>query len=149
MTLSTILNQLRSIDCKAQALISETGFNHYDGLGDQPYPKTDDPEELFLRDYIEGLLDIFSELHEEISYLWKPLHGNHVLELFPDGRYGYFDECGNSNTYHCGDPVEALIPIEHGSLKWVRTRIEHDGTDFYLCRYHSVPLAGLTIRERW
>lgn len=149
MTLTTILNQLRTIDREAQTLISETGFSHDDGLGSQVRPKTDDPEELFLRDFLESILDTFAELHDEISYLGKPTHGEFVLIPFPDGRYGYFDEYGNSNTYHCGKTLEAKVPDFEGNPKWVRTRIEHDGSDFYLVRYRSVPLAGLTVRERW
>lgn len=149
MTLNSILKQLCSIDCKAQKLIKEAGFSQLYGLDDQLRPKSGDLDEAFLADCIEGILDGFSELHDEISYLGKPTHGEFTLIPFPDGRYGYFDDHGNSNTFHCGAPIEAKVPDFQGNLKWVRTRIEHDGTDFYLVRHHSVPLDGLVIRERW
>ena len=149
MTLTTILTRLRGIDREMQELINETGFDPDDGLDGQVCPETTDPEELFLQEYIENILDAFTELHDDISYLGNPTHGEFVLTLFPDGRYGYVDEQGNSNTFHCGKTLEAKVPVPYGHPRWVRTRIEHDGSDFYLVRHSSVPLNGLTIRERW
>ena len=148
MTLTTILDQLRGIDRQAQKLISGTGFSHAYGLGSQVRHNTDDPEERFLKDCIERLLDIFAELHEEISDLGKPTHGEFVLMPFPNGCYGYLDDHGSRIQYHCGTPIEAKIPDHYGRSRWVRTRIGYDGRDFYLVRHRSVPLNGLTVRER-
>ena len=130
MTLNDIIFRLCDIDRKAQALISETGFDAECGLGGQVRPNPDDPDDRFLRNAVENLLITFEDLHEDLLYLRKPTHGEYHLQRFSNGRYGYTDMDGDEKVFTCGSPVEAKITDEHG-------------------RHRSVPLAGLAVRERW
>ena len=149
MELHDILFRLCDIDRKAQALISETGFDAGYGLGSQVRPNPDDPDDRFLRDAVENLLIPFEDLHEDLLYLKKPTHGEYQLQRFSNGRYGYVDVDGIEKTFTCGSPVEAKVTDEHGLPFWVSTRFEHDGDDYFLWRHRSVPLEGLNVRERW
>ena len=149
MTLDYIFECLCGIDCDAQDLIKQTGFTSDDGLGLQVCPDPDNPDDRFLRDKAEDLLQLFTELHEELRYLATPDHGEHILQLFPNGRYGYCDEDGRDHMFPCGKPLEAKLHDSYGRQYWVRTRIEHDGSDYFLWGHGLVPLCGLTIRERW
>ena len=149
MTLNDILFQLCDIDRRVRILISDAGFTPDDGLSDSLCPHPDDPEDRFLKKILEDLLLPFEDLHEELSYLRAPTHGEYRLELLPNGRYGYFDEHGFCRAFTCGSPIEARIPDDQGRLLWVSTRMEHDGKNYFLWHYSSVPLDGLTVRERW
>lgn len=149
MTLNDIFDRLCAIDRAAQALLSETGFSCDDGLGPQVCRRPDDPDDLFFRDRAQELLEPFESLHEELRYLTTPDHGEYALQLFPNGRYGYYDEDGRSHVFTCGKTLEAKIHDRYGRQRWVRTRIEHDGSGYFLWGHGLVPLSGLTIRERW
>ena len=149
MTINHIFERLCSIDRDAQALLDQTGFTSDNGLGPQVRQNPDDPDERFLRDNAASLLSTFVELHEELRYLRTPTHGEYTLQLFPNGRYGYYSEDGRKHIFTCGKTLEAKIHDNYGRQQWVRSRIEHDGSDYFLWEHGLVPLSGLTIRERW
>ena len=149
MTLNDIFNRLYRIDYDAQALLNEAGFTSDDGLGTRVCPKPDSPDARFLHSKAEELLEALQVLHDEITYLKAPVHGEYILQLFPNGRYGYYDENGNDHIFTCGRAFEAKVPDRYGRQCWTCTRIEHDGSDYFLWGHGSVPLCGLTVRERW
>lgn len=149
MTLNHIFECLCGIDRDAQALLIQAGFNSGDGSGLQVRPVPDGPDERFLLDQAESLLQLFADLHGEIQYLKLPAHGEYTLQLFPNGRYGYYDKNGREHTLTCGRTLEAKIPDDDGRQHWVSTRIEHNGSDYFLWEHSMIPLSGLTIRERW
>lgn len=149
MTLNDIFFRLCDIDRKAQALIADAGFDSEDGLGCKVCPHPADPEQRFLKETLENLLLPFEDLHEGLNYLRTPTHGEYRLERLPNGRYGYSDGHGIRHMFPCGSPIEAKIADAHGQPRWIRSRIEHDGEDYFLWLHGSLPLAGLTVRERW
>lgn len=69
------------------------------------------------------------------------------LMYLKNGRYGYREPDGRIMEFSCGHPVEVLIR-DGDILRWMPTRFEHDGRDYYLVGYPGVPLCGLTVRER-
>ena len=149
MTLHDIFQSLRDIDHEAQTLLSDAGFTSADGIADSVCLNPDNPDDLFLLDTAVDLMEPFEVLHKELRYLRKPHHGEYTIERFPNGRYGYYDENGYDHVFSCGKSLEAKVSDNYGRQRWVRTRIEHDGDDFYLRGHSSVPLQGLTVRERW
>ena len=51
--------------------------------------------------------------------------------------------------YCCGSPIEALVTDDRYDVPyWVRTSVEHDGTDYYLVGHRDVCMEGLTVRIR-
>lgn len=148
MTFYDVFQQLSAIDQAASALLRNTGFHSEDGLGDSVCPLPDTAQDAFIRDKAEELLSSLELLHEEFTYLKSPTHGEYRLERFPNGRYGYMDAQGNVHTFSCGKTIEAKIRDRYGKQCWIKTRIEHDGTDYFLWGGRGVPLAGLTVRER-
>ena len=149
MTLQTIFKRLADIDRHVQALIREIGMDDDYELGDIITPNRADPDEMFLFNELNDLLSPLCRLHRELLYLLMPCSDAQVLKRYPNGRYGY-DICPfeEGRTFSCGSPMEALIYDEDGYPRWVSSRIEHNGTDYYLYGYSDVPLTGLTIRER-
>ena len=149
MTLQTIFKRLADIDCQFQTLIREIGMDDDYELGDVITPNRADPDERFLFNELSDLMSPLCRLHRELLYLLMPCSDAQVLKKYPNGRYGYdirpFEE---GRTFSCGSPLEALIYDEDGNPRWVSSRIEHNGMDYYLYGYSDVPLNGLTIRER-
>lgn len=148
MTFHDVFQRLGDIDQEAFSLLEDIGFHSDDGLRDSVYPLPDATEDAFLRDKAEELLESLDWLHQELCYLQKPVIGEYRLERFPNGRYGYFDEQGTMRTFCCGKTIEIKIPDCFGKQRWVKTRIEHDGDDYFLWCSRGVALAGLIIRER-
>lgn len=150
MTLKTIFKRLTDIDRQVQALIRDIGMDDDSGtLWDAITPNKDDPDEMLLFSELRDLMPPLYRMHKELMYLLMPCSDVHVLRLCSNGRYGYdirpFEE---ERTFSCGSIIEALIYDGDGNPRWVISRIEHNGTDYYLYGYSDVPLNGLSIRER-
>ena len=149
MTLQTIFKRLTDIDRHVQTLIRDIGMDDDCELWDVITPDRTDPDEMFLAGELSDLISPLCRLHRELLYLLMPCSNTQILKRYPNGRYGY-DICPfeEGRTFSCGSPIEALIYDEDGYPRWVSSRIEHNGTDYYLYGYSDVPLTGLTIRER-
>lgn len=148
MTLFDVFERLQTLDQAASSLLRDTRFQSDEGLGVPVCPLPEEAEDAFLREQAEELLESLEGIHAVLCYLKRPLHGEYTLEQFPNGRYGYFDKDGDEHIFTCGKALEAKIHEPCGQQRWARTRIEHDGSDYFLWGYRSVPLSGLTIRER-
>ena len=148
MTPQDVFSRLHGIDQAAQALIREAGFSFDTGFLEEVAFGPDSPDTRFLKESMGLLLDPLSEMHSLLSYLQTSASPEHVLEKFQNGRYGYQDKDGSRREFSCGQTLEARIRDRSGCPRWVKTRVEHDGTDYYLIGHGCVPLAGLTVRER-
>ena len=149
MTLQTIFTRLTDIDCQFQTLIREIGMDDDCELWDVITPNRTDPDEMFLFNELRDLMSPLCRLHRELLYLLMPCSDVHVLRRYPNGRYGYdIRPFEDGRTFSCGSPVEALIYDDDGYPVWVSSRIEHNGTDYYLYGYNNISLNGLPIRER-
>lgn len=148
MTLNDIFLRLSDIDHKAQALLADAGSECDDWIGCEVRTDSSDPEDRFLQKSLEALLAQFEDIHEQLDYLKTPTHGEYQLERLPSGRYGYVDEDSTIHMFSCGSSIEAKIMDSHGRPRWIKSRIEHDGNDYFLWLHDSVPLDGLIVRER-
>ena len=146
MTFDDVFEQLAAIDKAAVPLLKTTASHPDEGLRGYVRPLADTAQDSFLREQTENLLESLALFHAEFCYLTSPVSGEYQLTLLPNGRYGFFD--GNIHTLSCGKAIEAKLHDRHGRPCWVKSRIEHDGNDYFLWGYPGIPLAGLTIRER-
>lgn len=149
MTLQTILKRLTDIDRQIQLMITDVGMDDDYESWDALIPNRADPDEMFLFNELRDLMDPLYRLHQELTYLLAPCSEVHILKQYPDGRYGYdIRPFEDGRTFSCGSPLEALLYDDDGNPRWVSSRIEHDGTDYYLYGYRNIPLNGLSVRER-
>lgn len=146
MTFDDVFEQLAAIDKAAVPLLKTAASHPDEGLRRAVRPLADTAQDSFLREQTENLLESLALFHAEFRYLTSPVSGEYQLTLFPNGRYGFFD--GNIHTLSCGKAIEAKLHDSHGRPCWVKSRVEHDGNDYFLWGYPGIPLAGLTIRER-
>ncbi len=148
MTIQNVFERLEHIDREAARLSREAGFSQDECLGEEVCHLPDICEDAFLRDNAEEILQALGQIHLILRYLKTPLHGEHTLRRLPNGRFGYCDG-KETRVFTSGDSLEAKICDTCGGPRWVVSMIEHDGKDYYLAGFHSIPLGGLTVRERW
>ncbi len=148
MTFKEVFKQLDAIDGAAVSLLGEAGFDQGEGLGEGVRPLRDRAQDAFMRRATEDMLDMLATLHDEYACLSDPISGEYRLEPFIDGRYGFFDGDGNAHGIPCGRTIEARIPDRLGRPRWVRCRVGHDGSDYYIRGHRDVPLDGLAVRMR-
>ncbi len=148
MTLDDVFSRLWDIDHAAQKLLRDAGFSYDTGFAENVCLPSDDPDCRFRKESAELLLEPLEEMHEQLSYLKAPASREYVLQRFPGGRYGYLDEKGYRHPFTCGHMLEAMVDDGYGHPRWVRARIEHDGSGYFLHGHREIPLDGLSIRER-
>lgn len=107
MTFKDVFGRLDAIDREAVSLLEAAGFHSDEGPGETVRPLRDPAEDIFLREFTENLLESLELLHEELTCLGSPVSREYRLELFPDGRYGFFDRDGTARRLSCGKVIEA------------------------------------------
>ena len=148
MTFDDVFEQVAAIDKAAVPLLKTAASHLGEGLRESVRPLSDTAQDSFLRKRTGKLLEALALFHAEFCYLTSPVSGEYQLERFPNGRYGFFDGNGDIHTLSCGKTIEAKLHDSHGRPYWVKSRIEHDGNDYFLWGYPGIPFAGLIIRER-
>lgn len=104
-----------------------------------------DSEQLFLRDELEQAMEKLADAADIIRHIGSPVDEISHLHRNSLGKY----ETAQGHVYRCGSPIEALVSDDrHDVPYWTRTRVEHDGEDYYLVGYRDVSLNGLVIRTR-
>ncbi|MFD1428490.1 DUF488 family protein, N3 subclade [Kroppenstedtia sanguinis] len=79
------------------------------------------------------------------KYLQKPVVAEGFLRKNERGRY----EIDDRFEFTSGQSIEVLISDpDFDETAWVKTRVEHNGQDYYLVGYDEIPMAGLMARER-
>lgn len=90
-------------------------------------------------------MEKLDDVEDAIRYIAKPVREMGKLRKNASGRY----ELYSGHDYHCGSVIEALVSDGRYDVPyWARTRVEHDGVDYYLVGYREVPMQGLTVRVR-
>lgn len=102
------------------------------------------PEQLF--EY-EQLLGIGANLEEALTrwkYLQKPVVAEGFLRKNENGRYEI-----EGREFTSGESIEVLISDPgFDETAWVKSRVEHNGQDYYLVGYEKIPMDGLMARQR-
>ena len=94
---------------------------------------------------LRGIMEKLADVEDCIRYIVQPVLRTEQLRKNASGRY----ETGSGFYYCCGSPIEALVTDGRYDVPyWVRTSVEHDGTDYYLVGHRDVCMEGLTVRIR-
>lgn len=104
-----------------------------------------DSDQIFLLDELQGIMEKLSEAEEAICYIKWPVDEISHLHKNSSGQY----ETAQGRVFQCGHEIEAYVSDGwHDAPYWTRTRVEHDGSDYYLVGHRDVSLDGLVIRTR-
>lgn len=142
--INTVLTKSMELDWRIKSLLKLSTFYDYDDLSGLHYDY-EDGEQLFLADELKFVMDKLADVHDRISYIARPVKEVSKLQKNSEGRY----ETRNGHCYTSGSRIEALVTDGYHEVPyWTRTRVEHNGTDYYLVGYKDVKLKGLTVRVR-
>lgn len=125
-------------------LLRLSSYNQYGDLSELKI-NYEDAEQLFLLDELKFVMDKLADVHDRLSYMARPIKEVSKLHKNSEGRY----ETRGGHYYTSGCRIEAFVTDDYHEVPyWTRTRVEHDGTDYYLVGYKGVKLNGLTVRVR-
>ena len=142
--LQTLLAEATKLNQEIGRILKASTFSDYNDLSELDID-TRDGEQIFLRDQLYHIMDKLADVQSCIEYLNLPIGTITRLHRNDYGQY----ETTEGDCLHCGYPLEALISDEYHAVPyWARTRIEHNGTDYYLVKHKDTPLDGLTVRMR-
>lgn len=149
--LKKLTEELTELQKQIKAVLELSNYRKYEDLSDIEYTKT--PDNLLLVDEYRGILNMLSEVDYSLDYLNKTVAFEDTLILQPDKRYG----CKNHSQYYTsGTPIEFLyyddVSNSSGEFEtlpmWRYSRIEHNGSDYYIVGYKDVELNNLKVRVR-
>ena len=101
----------------------------------------------------EGILYKLDEMQSRMEYHTKSVKEVSRLHMNSQGRY----ETDGAHYYTSGSSIEFLKVEEiynsdtgqyEDTPVWTVSRVEHDGTDYYIVTYGNVELSGLKVRVR-
>lgn len=149
-TLLEIKEGLDRISGQLTSIIKDSGYEDYGELSGLEYD-TEDPESLFLKDELEDALEMLDKVNSGIKALSQPIAVQGQLHKGSNGRYSV-----EGRELSSGYGLEVLAPTEvttksgdwKTGYKWVATRMEHNGEDYYIVGFADLPLEGLTVRIR-
>ena len=141
--LEKVLSSASSLSWKIGELLKESKFEEYDDLSGLNINSKDE-EQLLLQDELRGILDHLDKAKRDIDYLNRPIAYTGYLYRNSRGRY----ETG-VKEYTSGNGIEILIYDDfYEKNRWVKTRVEHNGKDYYLVGYGNISMQGLKVRIR-
>lgn len=139
-TIKDLQSKLNVVNQELKDIIKQSRFNEYNDLSGLKYD-SESAEELLLVDEFRSVMNKLDEASSTIEYLNKPIRKKGVLSKGCNGRYFY-----DGRELTCGCCIEALVLVDD-VWKWMTTRMEHDGRDYYLVGYKG-NINGLCVRER-
>ena len=143
-TINSIIIQASELRLGISRPLRNSTYPRYDDLSGLEI-NYEDSEQLFLLDELRGIMEKLADVEDCIRYIGQPVLKTERLRKNASGRY----ETGSGHYYCCGSPIEALVTDDHYDVPyWVRTSVEHDGTDYYLVGHRDVCMEGLTVHIR-
>lgn len=142
MELKELSKELKALDGHISEILEKTGFSENESLGEIEADRSN-PENLLLLEEYSNILYKLQAIDNTLLYLSRPTTPAGRLEKQENGRF----TLGNIELT-CGNSLEVLIFDEYQErYKWLSSRIEHNGQDYYIVGYDGRP-DGLKARIR-
>lgn len=138
-----LLKAVTKINKEISKVLNESQYSEYSDLGGI-ITDNSNPDQLFLKDELQNIAARMQNVSQSIEYLNRPVTDVYTLRKNARGRY----EC-ELYELTSGSTLEALIFDEWNEcFKWVYSKIEHNGEDYYLYGHKKTLLEGLQVRFR-
>lgn len=144
-TIKELYKEAAKLSNEISDLLTASKFTSYDDLSGLEADEKD-PEQHLLREEMRIALEHLEYANITIDYLGKPIAYSGTLHKQDNGRYKL-----GEYELTSGNCLEVLAPsdlLSGNGWEWTKTRIEHNGTDYYLVGYSDLVLEGLTARVR-
>ncbi|MEK3762650.1 DUF5348 domain-containing protein [Paenibacillus sp. FSL P4-0338] len=103
---------------------------------------SENPEEMYLRGMFYQIQGKLNDARRLIRFTVAPVLKEGVLHKRSDGRYGLQDGTYFSSSGY----IEYLLTEPGEDARWVSSRIEHNGEDYFIVGRKELPLQGLRVR---
>lgn len=141
--LEKILSKANSISNCIKILLKQSTYTEYDDMSGLEI-NYNDADQLFLLDELRGVMEKLDSAKDKIDYINKPIKLEGYLYKNSNGRYQV-----EYKEYTSGNLIEILIEDDYHDVPfWQRTRVEHDGKDYYVVGCEDVKMQGLKVRVR-
>ena len=142
--LQTVLAEAVRLNRDISRFLKVSTYPEYDDLSGLDIDFSDG-EQLLLLDELWRVAGKLADVQERIAYLSQPVTETSRLRKGTAGKY----RTAKGHFYDCRSSIEALVTDEYHAVPyWTRTTVEHDGEDYYLVGYKSLPMNGLCVRVR-
>ena len=142
--INSVLSKAVELNWNIRSLLRLSTHKEYDDLSGLEI-NYEDGEQLFLLNELRTVMDKLADVENIIDRLSRPIEETSRLFKNESGRY----ETRAGHYYTSGSGIEALVSDDYHEVPyWTRTRVEHDGKDYYLVGHRDVSLVGLTVRVR-
>ena len=142
-TFPELLKELKKISRELEKVEETCGYGDYGDLSGLDF-SPQDPDDLFLRDELYGVMRGFADARDIVERLSRPVREQGVLRKGRNGRYRL-----NDVEFTCGSPIEILVDDDYHDVPyWCSGRIEHDNGDYYFTGAKNMPLKGAKARIR-
>ncbi len=142
--INTIYARVAALGRDIESLVQLSKYRESDDLSGVKIDY-DDPEQRFLLDETQKIMEALSDVQCNIEYLSRPIEEVSVIHENYSGRY----ETENGSELVHDTKLEALIyDNERSCYCWKKTRFVKIGDRYCLYDYASIPLDGLTVRIR-
>lgn len=142
MKVRDAMNELNKIKGDIKNLLKKSSECDY---GDN-IKYENNPNDRMLKNEIYNVLSNLDDVSNKLDYLHKPILFEGYLKKNTNDRYEL-----NGIEFTCGNVIEVLIyddDFYDGKECWVRSRIEHNGKDYYVISSADEKLDSLKVRVR-
>lgn len=144
MRIADFRSRLNSVKAEIERLARECDFGDSESLGDV-YKNYNDPDEAFECRHMESILGQFVDACEALEYMNQEITAEGYLYKGAGKKYYLKDK-----QFSCGYRLEVYIWNDDWDwYEWRKTRVEHDGKDYYLVGMKDISMEGLKARVRW
>ncbi|MEK3684901.1 DUF5348 domain-containing protein [Paenibacillus sp. FSL R10-2736] len=102
------------------------------------------PDDLYLRGMFYQIEDKLNDARRLIRFMVAPVLKEGVLYKRSDGRYGLQDGTYFSSSGY----IEYLLTEPGEDTRWVSSRVEHNGEDYYIVVKPELSLDGQRVRVK-
>ncbi len=159
-TITEIMEEAKKLNISIKKLLNDAKYEYADDLSSVIFDYKD-AEQLFFVDEMRSILEKLDNVSHAINYLDRHIRAEGILRkndrdryemVSSDLSYNYEFTSGNSIEYlatddlHCryDDETKEYINVPY----WCASRIEHNGTDYYIVGADNLQLEGLKVRVR-
>lgn len=141
-----ILNELKAL---AHTIREMEKATTYDVYGDCSGLNTDgaDPDSVEMEYGLAGIMEHLYQARMGIERLSSPVQYESRLYKNSAGKY----EDNHGKLYSCGSAIEFFDkgdPDCGARARWIISRVEHDGNNYYIVGYRHLPLDRALTRVR-
>ena len=140
-----IMSELKAISRSINKVAELTGYAEFGDMSLLDIDRTD-AGDLFLSNELNRIVDSLADIQGNIDYMSLPIKYESTLFRNMEGKY----ETHSAHWYSCGSVIEYCSNDEsnHEYPFWRKSRLEHDGKDYYIVAERQLPLQGLIVRVR-